>query len=320
MLRVLKLGAGAFDLAPEPLGDWRIPSDAVWLDMLSPSLEEEHAVEAFVGVPLPTREEMVEIENSSRLYQAGGATVMTASVLFGVDEEIPSLEPITFVVAGERLVTIRYVDPKPFRAFAAQIGRQPALFASGPVAFVNLLEAVIDRVADILEQTGAEVDAVSRKVFSGDQPRAFEPLLTRLGRAQNVNLKARESLVGLARIVSYCALAEPLERTPEARELLASQERDIRSLTDHSSYIAANVAFLLDAALGFISLQQNQIIKVFSLFTVCLMPPTLIGAIYGMNFEHMPELRVVWAYPAVLLAMLLAGVTPLFWFRRKGWL
>lgn len=321
MLKVLRLDAADFQTTPpEGCEGWRLPDDAVWIDLLHPTREEELHVEAFLGIPLPTRDDMVEIEPSSRLYQENGATVMTASVLFGVDQDVPSLEPVTFVVSGARLVTIRYCDPKAFRVFAAHVGRQGSLFTSGPVVFVHLLEAIIDRIADILEQTGAEVDAVSRTVFSDDPSRRFEPLLMRLGQAQNINLKARESLVSFARVVSFCSLAEPLERTSEARELLASQERDVRSLTDHSAYIASNVAFLLDAALGLISLQQNQIIKVFSLFTVCLMPPTLIGAIYGMNFDHMPELRVAWAYPATLLAMLAAGAAPLFWFKRRGWL
>ena len=319
MLKVLRVGATAFD---EPAPGAALPVDAVWLDLSHPTVDEEQAVEAFLGLDLPTREDMVEIEPSSRLYQDNGALVMTAAVLVGSGElPVPVLEPVTFVLARQRLVTIRYADPKPFRIFAAQAQRQPHLAENGAVTLVNLLEAIIDRIADILERTSAEVEEVSACIFAGGRKAGgFDKLLSRLGRAQNVNVKARESLVSLARLISFCQLSAAVSRSREAKDLLSSQDRDVRSLTDHASSVAGNIQFLLDAALGFINIEQNQIIKVFSVFTVCLMPPTLIGAIYGMNFDHMPELRIVWAYPAVLLAMLISGVAPLLWFWRKHWL
>lgn len=318
MLSVLRLGAPALEVLDDQAP---LPSDAVWLDLLKPTREEERAVEAFVGLGLPTREDMVEIEPSSRLYSEAGALVMTASVLSGVDSSpVPVLDPITFVLTGDRLVTIRYSNPKPFRAFAAQTDRQPHLFSCGPVALVNLLEAIIDRAADILERTSAEVEDISRQVFAQGRRGDYDRLLSSLGRCQNVNTKTRDSLVSLSRVVSFCQTSPKVNDLPEARQLLASQDRDVRSLTDHTGAVSANVSFLLDASLGLINIEQNQIIKVFSIFTVCLMPPTLIGAIYGMNFDHMPELRVTWAYPAVLLGMLLSALAPLVWFKRRGWL
>lgn len=318
MLSVLRVGAPA----PETFdGSGPLPADAVWLDLLTPTREEERAVEALVGVELPTREDMVEIEPSSRLYYEDQAAVMTASILSASEKwAVPVLDPVTFVLAGERLVTIRYSDPKPFRALIAHAERQPQLFSCGAVALANLLEAIIDRIADILERTSGEVEDVSRQVFAQGRRDGYDDLLSRLGRFQNVNTKARESLVSLSRMISFCQTSTHMNEVEEAKDLLASQDRDVRSLTDHAGAVATNIGFLLDAALGLINIEQNQIIKVFSVFTVCLMPPTLIAAIYGMNFAHMPELRVAWAYPLVLLVMAVSGLAPLFWFARKRWL
>ena len=194
MLKILRQGAPGFDVPNVASGaPWTLPEDAVWIELISPSRPEELAVEQALGILLPTREEMAEIEASSRLYSEDGATFMTATVLARTEEETPISAPITFVLAGQRLVTIRYLEPKSFTLFASQAERQPSLCPSGVVTFLGLIDAIVDRMADVLERTGAEVEANSREIFK--QPRAggFEPILTRLGRAQNVNAKVRDS-------------------------------------------------------------------------------------------------------------------------------
>jgi magnesium transporter len=191
---------------------------------------------------------------------------------------------------------------------------------NGLQTFLGLLDAVVDRTADILERTAAEVEVQSRAIFGRPRGAAFEQILNRLGRAQNVNSKARDSLVSLARLLSFAALAEQFDGSKDLRDHLKSLQRDVQSITDHSSYLAGNITFLLDAALGLINIEQNSIFKVFSVFSVVLMPPTLIAGIYGMNFEHMPELRWAEGYPMAILLMALAAAAPFLWFRRKGWL
>lgn len=301
---------------------WAPPADAVWLDLVNPTRKEELAVEAALGVSLPTRDDMVEIEASSRLYQEDGATFMTAAVIVNAMEDAPKTAPITFVLVKDRLVTVRYVEPKSFKIFADAVERQPQLCASGPETFLSLLDAVIDRLADILEVVGAEVDEVSSGVYregAGDAMR-FQTLVRRLGRAQALVSKARESLVSLSRLISFSALAEGVDDRGAHREHLKSLQRDSASLTDHASYLSNTISFSLQTAMGLITLEQNAIVKTFSVASVALLPPTLIASIYGMNFRHMPELAEPWGYPLALLAMVASVAVPLLWFRKRGWL
>jgi len=320
MIRILRAGQTNFEVV-EADEDWELPTDAVWADLVEPTRAEELALEAALGVYLPTRDEMAEIEASSRLYQEDGATFMTALLLHKSGEPTPALDPMTFVLAGDRLVTIRYFEPKSFPLFEAQFERAPELCGSGVSTFVNLLEAVVDRTADNLEFTSGEVEEISREVFGHARRQVrFEPILSRLGRNQSANNKVRDSLVSLSRLVGFAGLAEQVQAHQEAAEHLESLQRDIQSLMDHSSYLSSNITFLLDAALGLINIEQNNIIRIFSTFTVAFLPPTLVGAIYGMNFDHMPELRWMGGYPMALGMMVLAAVVPLVWFKRRGWL
>ena len=319
MLRVLRHGAPGFETG-DGGRDWRLPDDAVWIELVDPTRAEEVAVEQSIGLLLPTREEMAEIEASSRLYQEDGGTFMTATVLVNADGDLPTVAPVTFVLAGARLVTIRYVEPKAFAVFAAQAERQPSLCPSGAQTFLGLLDAIVDRTADIIERTASEVETQSRIIFSRPRGAAFEAILNRLGRAQNINAKARDSLISLARLLSFAVLAEQFTGDKELRDHLKSLQRDVQSITDHSGFLSGNITFLLDAALGLINIEQNSIFKIFSVFSVMFLPPTLVAGIYGMNFEHMPELKWLHGYPFAIAAMLVAALGPLLWFKRRGWL
>lgn len=319
MLRVLRCGGGG--LAPVEAGpDWVLPDDVAWIDLTNPERAEELIAEKALGVLLPTREEMAEIEVSSRLYQEDGASFMTAFVLVGADGDDPALEPVTFVLARGRLITIRYVDPRAFVAYAAQADRDADFCRGGVEAFLGLLDALIDRVADILEKTSADVEVISAEIFRPSHKAPFKPILRRLGRAQSIAAKARSSLVSLARLLSFAALSDEIADSKEHRDRLRSLQRDAQSLTDHSAYLTENVTFLLDSAVGLINTDQNEIMKVFSVWAVVLMPPTLIGSVYGMNFQHMPELAQPWGYPLALGLMAATMLLPLWWFRKRGWL
>jgi magnesium transporter len=315
MLKVLRSSGGECDLLHpgQPF-----PQDVVWVDMVEPTLGEEEYVEQALGLAVPTRDEMAEIEISSRLYQERGATFMTASLLCHSQGERPGLGPITFVLAGPRLITIRYSHPKSFDLFTEQAARQT--YPAGVDVFFHLMDVIVDRAADILEAAGREVEDISEAIFVDQPERRFERILGRLGRAQSLNAKIRDSLVSLSRLISYAALAEQIERAPEHREHLDSEQRDVSSLKDYASYLSSNIAFLLDAALGLINIEQNSIIKIFSVAAVAFLPPTLIASIYGMNFEHMPELHWMVGYPLALGAMVLSAIVPLWWFRKRGWL
>jgi magnesium transporter len=299
-------------------------SEAVWLDLMEPSREEERRVEQLLDIEVPTREEMAEIEVSSRLYRENGTLYMTASLLVGGDGPAPRSCPVTFILTSGKLVTIRYAEPSVFRIFVQQAGKPEAKLKGADGVFVGLLEAVIDRTADILEKVADEMDAVSRGVFQNEvagetMSRDYKAVLRRIGRNGDLDSKVRESLVSIGRLVNYLS-AECGDRHPGLHERTEVMAADIRSLTDHASYVAGTTVFLLEATLGLINIEQSNIIKIVSVVSVLIMPPTLIASIYGMNFEHMPELDWRIGYPLALAAMVSAAAIPYWYFKRRGWL
>lgn len=301
-----------------------VPVQAPWIDLMRPTREEELAVEKALGIELPTPEEMAEIEPSSRLYQQNGATFLTAHVIFHSETDQPSVTPISFILSGGRLVTIRYEEPRSFQVFALHASRDAGLCQDGPTALVGLVEAIIDRVADILEKTGAEVDAASRDIFAPDRrnrsSKEFADILRLLGLKQYLVSKARDSLVTLARLLSFLALPQEIKAHKTLNPHVKVLARDVASLTDHATFLTGNISFLLDSSLGMINVEQNQIIKIVSVASVVFLPPTLVASIYGMNFHAMPELDWSFGYPLALLLMALAAVLPYLFFKRKGWL
>jgi magnesium transporter len=316
MLKLLRRGVHGLETLTLSQG-WRPPQDAVWLDLLSPTREEEVAVEDALGLELPTREEMREIEPSSRLYQAHGATYMTATLLARRDGEGRTDAPVTFVLAKGLLITIRYAELKAFDLFAERADSLGV--ASSSSALFNILDAVVERLADLLEHTGEAVEVVSAAIFSRPKGAQFEALLTDLARAQSLTSMTRNSLVSLARLFSFATLAPEIAADPECLAHLKTLQRDGQSLTEHAGFQSSHIAFLLDAALGLINIEQNGIIKFFSVAAVILMPPTLVASIYGMNFHHMPELSLPYGYPMALTLMAISAIVPILWFKRRGW-
>ena len=308
------------EVAPEA----PVPAEAVWIDLVSPTRDEERQVEAVVGVEVPTREEMQEIEVSSRLYEESGALYMTATVLCKAQSERPETTAVSFILAGDRLVTVRYAEPQPFALFSARCQRAPGAHTRGDAVLAGLLDALIDRIADILEHIGLEVDDISHEVFEhsatpgrGD----FQDILRRLGRRGDLTSKVRESLVGVGRVLMFLTQARTAQQIAKnLRDRLRTMSRDVRSLTDHASFLSSKINFLLDATLGMINIEQNAIIKIFSVVAVVFLPPTLIASIYGMNFAHMAELDWTFGYPLALLLMLASALTPYLYFKRRGWL
>lgn len=317
MLNVLRRGQEAAQTVTIAEG-WSPGDDAVWIDLARPTREEELAVEAALGVQLPTVEEMKALEPSSRLYQEGGATFMTATLLARSHELKPFATPATFVLANGVLITLRYED---LRAFTVYGGRVPDDHSTtGAAALLGLLDAVVERLAQVLDDMGAEVELASQAIFKRPQGGDFRPLLTGLAHAQSVTALARTSLVSLSRMLSFAALAREITADRESAAHLKTLQRDAQSLTEHTSHQSGHVAFLLDAALGLINIEQNGIIKFFSVVAVVFMPPTLVASIYGMNFAVMPELHWVFGYPMALVIMAIVAVLPILWFKRRGWL
>lgn len=297
-----------------------------WLDLYNPTRDEELRLEGHLGVFLPTREDMDEIEASSRLYLEDGAAFMTAQVaFFGGASQLQS-GPVTFVLTGGRLVTIRYIEPASFKIFTDQIEKQPNQCVDGPTTFLNLIDIIIDRTADLIEKTSHSIDQLSKEVFTTRRTTKLENVLIRLGAAQNDIAKVRDSLVSLARLTAFAAGLDRqvvgFRKVTELREFhdrLRTMSHDVTSLNDHSSHVTAHIAFLLDAALGLINVEQNNIVKVISIVSAIFLPLTLIASIYGMNFDHMPFLHKPYAFEAVCGLMVTIIVGMLSYFKARRW-
>ena len=314
---------GLIRLDPPPSD---IPEQCVWVDLLEPTLAEERAVERLLAIDVPSREEMREIETSSRLYEESGALYMTATVVTKIDTDRPESAAITFILSHNRLITNRYVDPLPFRRFVAYSERHPAAATNAPAILAGLLEAIIERTADVLERVGVGLDELSAGVFATPGPqhlvraRDLRAVMERIGRDGDLTSKARESLVTLARQLTFIQQSSAVQLPKELVARYRSMSRDVLALSDHASFLANKSSFMLQATLGLINIEQNNIIKIFSVAATMFLPPTLIASIYGMNFEYMPELDRHWGYPLALLLMVISGVVPYLYFKRRGWL
>jgi magnesium transporter len=303
-----------------------ITKDTVWFDLLNPTKEEDNKVEGLLKISVPTRAEMREIEASSRFYQENGATYMTCFVLHNLEDGKAATSTVTFILTGNALVTVRYADPKAFPMMLQRVERGDASCVSGAAIMIGLIETLIERKADLIEYLQDKVDKLASGIFDIEGRRRkganrLDVLLKETGAEGDIVARAREAATSLDRVLHFFKhTAAERNCDPKVIQRIDMAEKDIYSLTEHMRFLSDRIGFLLDASLGLISTEQNQIIKLFSVMAVMLMPPTLVASIYGMNFRHMPELEWIDGYPIALGAMLLSAIIPFFYFRRKGWL
>lgn len=302
-----------------------LPEGVVWIDLLEPTLEEERAVEAALSIDVPTREEMRGLELSSRFYQEGKTVYATCQLLANSEGIHPASEAVTFVLTPQHLVTLRYTQPRAFALFAGRVVKNSALCASSELAMIGLLEVITERMSDVLEKVAVELDDLSHALFShsanggGLSAAALEAMLGRLGRAGDLVSKWQEACNSVTRLFSFCEATVTGFAHEEVRTRHRTTLGDLRALAENSVNVNQKIAFLLDATLGLINIQQNNIIKLFSVVAVVFLPPTLIASIYGMNFTFMPELTQAWGYPAALALMVGSAVAPYWYFKRKRW-
>ncbi len=321
-------GPGCDGSLVEAKGENTIPAGATWIDLEEPTKEEEALVERCIHLNVPTQSELAEIEPSSRLFERNGALYMTVSVLYGVQDGQPATTPIAFVLSDDRLVTVRYATPKPVRAFIDHVGREPDLARDAPTVLVRMLDAIIDRLADEIEDLGSDIEKISNHIFQRQVDERRIPaarltaLLTRIGRAHSLLNKIRYSAVSTMRMLSFLSSSARMhaESSKEVRRHLASLSTDASSLSEHSSFLSDNLQFLLDASLGLISTEQNAAMKLFSWAALIFLPPTLIAGIFGMNFKYMPELDWHYGYPAAMVAIVASAVLPILYLKRRGWI
>jgi magnesium transporter len=301
-------------------------TDAVWIDLLDATDAEREEVGAATGLRLPAKEDIEEIESSSRVYVDGEALYLSTPMLKGDDCLTDGPTTVGFVLTPARLVTLRFAPVAAFDSVRERYGNVAK--PSAPDAFLMLLETVVDHAADALERAGAELDDISRSAFRAERPRATQVkmseelrgALRKLGRMSDGISHLRDTLLGMGRIGAFVHETSRETHLTGMLARLNAIRGDIGSLNDYQAHLAAKVQFLLDATLGFISIQQNDIVKTLTVVSVVGVPPVLIAGVYGMNFHRMPELDWPLGYPFALALIVVSALVPLAWLKWRGWL
>jgi magnesium transporter len=321
----LHAASGGIREAPSDFAAAALPPDIAWVDLLTPTPDEAGFVERTTGLRLPTFEDLSEIETSSRVRAEDGTLYLSAPLVHRSTAADPQTTPVGYVLSRDRLVTVRFEPLTAFAVFA------PTAQGTATEVFAGLVDAIVDRLADVLEHIAAELDTLSHRLFrSGPIEGAnrrrharesadLRVILRRVGANGDLVSKIRDSLLGLARIVPYVASTGAVWIPEPVTRRLDTLRHDIASLSDYDTHLVNKVQLLLDATLGLINAEQNNIIKVLTVVSVVGVPPTLVASIYGMNFKYMPELDWAWGYPAGLLLIALSAVAPLIWFKWRGW-
>ncbi len=301
--------------------------DVLWIDLLKPTLEEDNAVEKCLGISIPTKEDMKEIEPSARLYDEEGAEYMTMQVVSLVDMEEPKKCPITFILYGGALVTVRYEEFMSIPDYIQRAMRKAGVTLASPQGLMfDMIGSFISRIADTLETLDESVDKISDSIFRSKKisirkkNEILQVSIRKIGAKGDLLSMLRESLMSITRLLSHNNARLPENPSKSVRFKISLLSRDVAALADHANFLSGKMNFLLDATLGLINLEQNQIIKIFSIAAVVFLPPTLVASIYGMNFHHMPELDYVFGYPITLAVMVVTALLPLLYFKKKGWL
>jgi magnesium transporter len=309
-----------------------LPNDIGWIDIINGTEEELAFIKRTTHIDMPTLAELSEIENSSRLRYEDRVLYLSTPIVSHASTGAPVVAPVGFILTPDLLITVRFAELTSFTTFAKQPVPANSPYSKGVGAFIGLMDAIIDRAADVLENIGGELEQMSHRIFGinmnsvsvrkrpAKEDADLREILRRVGRCGDLVSKIRDSLLGLGRIVPYVAGKGGDKLPAELRAHLDTQRYDIMSLSDYDAHLSNKVQFLLDATLGLINIEQNNIIKVLTIVSVVGVPPTLIASMYGMNFRHMPELEWAWGYPYGLALIFISAVLPLAWFKFRGWL
>jgi magnesium transporter len=307
--------------------DGQLPEGAIWIDLLDPTDDEKRSVERLLGVKIPSKAALSEIEASSRLISDHGKLYLSTPAVSVDAQGEPDMTPVGFIIDTRVLVTIRFSPLQIFESVVKHIESDDDL-QTGMCIFAALLEAMVDRGADVLEQLGASADALSKDVFRGGLLRSKKPVrssrrlreaLQQVGGMADRLARARDVLLGVQRIAAFAGDVGNQWMVPSAKKRLDSVSKDVLSLSDYETRLSDKIQLLLDAVLGFINIQQNDLFKILTIVSVVGVPPTILVGVWGMNFKNMPELNWTAGYPLALLAIIASGVLPLLWFKQQGW-
>ncbi len=334
---------GPVAIAPDAVA---VPADVDWIDACVPTPAEMDRLGRWLGVRVPTVDDLVEIESSSRLWSQGDTLFMSLPATIKDEAGYPTATPVGFIVTRACVATIRFDRLQSFETLGRQVAAKGELSRGGVGATVSILEAIVDQLADVLERAGGDLDAMSRDIFSGtlmsdkdhrpqQANRALRQLMRKVGRTGDLISKVSESLLGLSRMTPFLAAKSLGQLTPQAaheatrdaapdaasdlRTRLDTIGQDARSLHDYQEHIASKTQFLLDALLGLANIEQNNVFRVLTVVSVVGIPPTFFASLYGMNFKFMPELEWAHGYAYGLTLIACSAILPALWFKVRGW-
>lgn len=294
--------------------------ETIWIDLADPTEKERQLVQSVFRVELPEDEELQDLQASARYYQDEHG-IHIRSTFIQTNDQPPSNVTMSFTLHEGRLLTVHDDDLTFLRLFRMKARAGAGMVDDAVDILLGCYELAVEQDADVLEEMYKTLDEVAGLVLNRNKKitgRAMRNNIERIAAQEDLNGKVRLDLMDNRRALSFLLRSRMM--SPEQTQGIKGILRDIDSLNGHTGFIFDKINFLMDALLGMINLEQNKIIKIFSIAAVVFLPPTLVASIYGMNFESMPELKWPWGYPLALLLMILAGATPYLYFRRKGWL
>jgi magnesium transporter len=294
--------------------------NALWYDFLNLGPHEKKELEKRFQLMIPSQERMGKYGTSS-IFKKGELLYLTIAVLARMRPDQSALFPVTFILHPKFLITVRTSEPSPFDSYKKLLLQSDPSTLTPYVVFFGIVEAIFDRISELTEKIDLDVDTLSQEIFIARTKRRIQTkklgeILARLGNKGDLNSKVSESARSVERLLNYCKL----HKSEEKGQQIDILQQGIHSILDHLHFLADKINFLLDACLGYITIEQNNIIKIFTILTMLLLPPSLIATLYGMNFKYMPELSWRFGYPFALCLMVVSALLPYIYFKRKGWL
>ncbi|MEI4220303.1 MAG: magnesium/cobalt transporter CorA [Candidatus Dasytiphilus stammeri] len=292
--------------------------DSIWLDLIEPEVRERERIQKILGQSLATRPELRDIEASARFFEDRDGLHIHSFFFYEDFKEHAGNVTVAFTIRDGRLYTLRERELPTFRLYRIRSRSQVLLEGNAFELMLDLFETKIEQLADEIETIYSELEQLSRIIMRGNCDEESDEALSLLAGLEDIVWKVRLCLMDTQRALNFLARKNrlPLKQIEQSREIL----RDIESLLPHNESLLQKVNFLLQAAMGFINIEQNRIIKIFSVVSVIFLPPTLVASSYGMNFDYMPEIKWMWGYPTAILLMFLTGAAPYAYFKYRKWL
>ena len=300
------------------MNDAGLLNTAIWIDLLEPSSEERDILQEGLGQNLASFLELEDIEASARFFEDEDGLHLHSFFYCEDENDYADLASVAFTVRDGRLFTLRDRELPAFRLYRMRSRSQRLIECNAYELLLDLFETKIEQLADVIENVYADLEKLSRVILEGKQGEAFDQALNTLTEQEDASSKVRLCLMDTQRALSFLVRKTrlPASQLEQAREIL----RDIESLQPHNESLFQKVNFLMQAAMGYINIEQNKIMKFFSVVSVMFLPATLVASTYGMNFQFMPELNFKYGYPMAIGLMIAAALTPYIYFKRKGWL